>query len=130
MKTRLIFSFLMVIITLFSVGCSSLYYNNSALVVNSANTDSDGELNIFVNGHYYDTIYNSSKPEFAQRDATAVKIRSGFSNVSVGWNYDIQAIGKKNGKTVAAHFPFYAVSYGGNHQTWIITDQQLQPYSP
>lgn len=140
MKKRLILTvFAIVAANFLFVGCYGGialdvgYYNNSITVINTATTDDDGRLDILVNGAYYATIYNSSKSELVDRDATTIQIRSGFSNVPINWNYEIQVIGKKNEKTVAAHFAFYATSYaygGGNHQTWIVTDEQLQPYRP
>lgn len=126
MKKRAII--LLFMVALLFGGCAS-FYDNSLTVVNTVNTDNNGELDILANGQYIGSIYNSSELGLAKKDVLVVKMNAMFSNIAVGWNYDILAVGKKKGKTVAAHFPFYATSYsGGNHQTWVVTDAQLQPY--
>ena len=103
------------------------YYNNSVTVINSATTDNN-ELKVLVNGRTVRKIYNVSDPTPERPDATTVALWEGISNVQVPRSFDVQVIGKKNGRTVAAHLPFYATSWGENHQTWIVTDQMLQPY--
>jgi hypothetical protein len=134
MKAKMIILLLVIAVPFLITGCGATlsgsvgYYNNSVTTINTTTVDNDGKLDILVNGEYQTTIYNSDKPDFVRKDRATVRVCAGIANTYVSWNFDIQAIGKKKGKTVAAHFPFYAVSYGGYHQTWIITDEQLAPY--
>ncbi len=99
-------------------------YENTLTIVNATTKLDDGKVTILSNGYEEGTIYNTPK-----HNRFTLNLFSGFfSNVYIGRQFSILAIGSIKGRTVAAERPFYAGTMQMNHEAWILTDQMFQPF--
>ncbi len=95
-------------------------------VVNTATTLDDDKLDIIVNVKKVGEVFNKEGKD----NYLPILLRSGwFSNVMTSQEYLILALGKKNGKTVAAERKVWASTMQYVHDVWIITDEMLRPFS-